>query len=212
MWVAGALRVELSADDTAALRFAFGGTPIRDGLISSYTSRPFGIRPVPWKRARAPREAKALPKYGEEPQRGQARIDAARCVRYLRCGAHGTPHNGPMNVRGFVLQATYRTVFDGERFAYLDLREKQPSNAQEALQREVIGHFDRVCEDYEARIRALGGIGFFLGGGDARSLTTRALLSYPAQTAATLARIYWQAAKLRAMGLRPRASGRAHWR
>lgn len=35
----------LFTDDTAALRFAFGGTPIRDGLISSYTSRPSNLYP-----------------------------------------------------------------------------------------------------------------------------------------------------------------------
>lgn len=55
-------------------------------------------------------------------------------------------------------------LFAGDRFAHLDLREKQPSHAEEALRKDVIGHFDRLCEDFEARIRALGGIGFFLGG------------------------------------------------
>lgn len=55
-------------------------------------------------------------------------------------------------------------LFESGRFAHLDLREKQPANALEALRKDVIGHFDRVCEDYEARIRAVGGIGFFLGG------------------------------------------------
>jgi glucosamine-6-phosphate deaminase len=60
--------------------------------------------------------------------------------------------------------ANVETLFQGSTFAHLDLRERQPSNAQEALQKEVIAYFDRVCEDYERRIRALGGIGFFLGG------------------------------------------------
>jgi DUF1365 family protein len=38
--------------------------------------------------------------------------------------------------------------------------------------------------------------------GFSRALLTRALTSYPAQTASTVARIYWQAARLRARGLR----------
>ncbi|MDB5105238.1 MAG: glucosamine/galactosamine-6-phosphate isomerase [Fibrobacteres bacterium] len=55
-------------------------------------------------------------------------------------------------------------LFQGDRFTYLDLRERQPATPLEALQKEAIGHFDRVCEEYERRIRSLGGIGFFLGG------------------------------------------------
>jgi glucosamine-6-phosphate deaminase len=55
-------------------------------------------------------------------------------------------------------------LFQGGSFACLDLRERQPSNPREALQREVIEYFDRVCEEYERKIRSLGGIGFFLGG------------------------------------------------
>ena len=43
--------------------------------------------------------------------------------------------------------------------------------------------------------------------GFSRRLMTRALVSYPAQTAATLARIYWQAVRLRAIGLRPTTGG-----
>lgn len=38
-----------------------------------------------------------------------------------------------------------------------------------------------------------------------RAVMTRALASYPAQTCRTLARIYWQAARLRAKGLRAQA-------
>lgn len=55
------------------------------------------------------------------------------------------------------------SLFTGD-FAHLHLRERQPQTPLEILQKEAIGHFDRVCEDYERRIRALGGIGFFLGG------------------------------------------------
>lgn len=46
----------------------------------------------------------------------------------------------------------------------LSLRIKHPSSAKEALQKKTIKYFDQFCEDYEEKIRNLGGIGFFLGG------------------------------------------------
>lgn len=46
----------------------------------------------------------------------------------------------------------------------LSLRIKHPSNAKEILQKKTIKYFDQFCEDYEEKIRNLGGIGFFLGG------------------------------------------------
>jgi glucosamine-6-phosphate deaminase len=46
----------------------------------------------------------------------------------------------------------------------LSLRYRQAVGSQEALQKEVLERVDQWCTEYEERIRALGGIGFFLGG------------------------------------------------
>jgi glucosamine-6-phosphate deaminase len=54
-------------------------------------------------------------------------------------------------------------LFQGDRFSYLDLRERRPESPLEALRKEAIEYIDRACEAYERRIRSLGGIGFFLG-------------------------------------------------
>ncbi len=46
----------------------------------------------------------------------------------------------------------------------LSLRHRRPKTNLERLQKEVIERVDQWCEEYEARIREMGGIGFFLGG------------------------------------------------
>jgi glucosamine-6-phosphate deaminase len=46
----------------------------------------------------------------------------------------------------------------------LSLRFRQPVNAAERSQKSVLEKIDQWCSDYEEKIRALGGIGFFLGG------------------------------------------------
>lgn len=46
----------------------------------------------------------------------------------------------------------------------LSLRYRMAASKQEQLQRDVIQQIDEWCTEYEERIRALGGIGFFLGG------------------------------------------------
>lgn len=46
----------------------------------------------------------------------------------------------------------------------LTLRVRQARSDHERLQREVINRVDEFCMDYESKIRAKGGIGFFLGG------------------------------------------------
>ena len=46
----------------------------------------------------------------------------------------------------------------------LSLRYRHPKNNQEVLQKNVLEAVDQWCYDYEQKIRALGGIGFFLGG------------------------------------------------
>ena len=72
--------------------------------------------------------------------------------------ARGRGHSGLSRV------ANLEALFQGDRFSYLDLRERRPATPLEALQKEAIEYFDRVCEEYERKIRSLGGIGFFLGG------------------------------------------------
>ncbi len=46
----------------------------------------------------------------------------------------------------------------------LDLRVRRAKNFLEKQQQEVLHHVDQFCVEYEAKIRSLGGIGFFLGG------------------------------------------------
>jgi len=46
----------------------------------------------------------------------------------------------------------------------LSLRIRHGKNHQEMLQREIIQKVDQYCTGYEEKIRAMGGIGFFLGG------------------------------------------------
>ncbi|MCS7254262.1 MAG: glucosamine-6-phosphate deaminase [Armatimonadota bacterium] len=46
----------------------------------------------------------------------------------------------------------------------LSLRYRRPKTNLERLQKEIIERVDQWCEEYEAKIRGMGGIGFFLGG------------------------------------------------
>jgi glucosamine-6-phosphate deaminase len=46
----------------------------------------------------------------------------------------------------------------------LDLRVRRPSTALERAQAAALARIDQWCQEYEERVRALGGIGFFLGG------------------------------------------------
>ncbi|MDD5673921.1 MAG: 6-phosphogluconolactonase, partial [Chitinivibrionales bacterium] len=79
----------------------------------------------------------------------------------------------------------------------LALRQRHPISELENAQRRVIKFVDQFCEDYEDRIRKLGGIGFFLGGigldghvafnikGSSHFSTTRLInLNYETQAAA----------------------------
>ncbi|KNC50187.1 glucosamine-6-phosphate deaminase [Thecamonas trahens ATCC 50062] len=56
------------------------------------------------------------------------------------------------------------SVFDATEGVDLSLRFRAPCNEQERRQRDEIIKVDEWCNAHEARIRALGGIGFFLGG------------------------------------------------
>jgi glucosamine-6-phosphate deaminase len=51
-----------------------------------------------------------------------------------------------------------------DRRITLNLRMGQVKNSQEIKQKKVLEAVDQFCTDYESKIRALGGIGFFLGG------------------------------------------------
>jgi glucosamine-6-phosphate deaminase len=46
----------------------------------------------------------------------------------------------------------------------LSLRYRAPRDGRERVQQEALARIDQWCQDYEDRIRALGGIGFFMGG------------------------------------------------
>src|SRR5262249_53423401 len=46
----------------------------------------------------------------------------------------------------------------------LSLRHRLPASRREELQRDVLLQVDEWCTEHEQRIRALGGLGFFLGG------------------------------------------------
>jgi DUF1365 family protein len=107
---------------------------------------------------------------------------------------------GEPEIRGHATKRMHVSPFMSLEQVY-ECRIGQPGDRLEIAIRNL--ETERVVFEARLSLRRLG---------LSRSLTTRALFSYPAQTAATLARIYWQAAKLRAMGLRPRASGRAHRR
>jgi glucosamine-6-phosphate deaminase len=80
----------------------------------------------------------------------------------------------------------------------LGLRVRPPATEKEALHRNILLRIDEFCEEYEGRIRSLGGIGFFLGGigpdghvafnirGTSHHSTTRLdTLNYESQAAAS---------------------------
>ncbi len=83
-------------------------------------------------------------------------------------------------LEGFGLDAARALLIDGTRIGLpagktladvwpdeevdLSLRYRMAGSKHEQLQRDVIQQVDEWCTEYEERIRALGGIGFFLGG------------------------------------------------
>jgi len=81
----------------------------------------------------------------------------------------------------------------------LSLRYRAPQTALERVQKEALERVDQWCQEYEDRIRALGGIGFFLGGigpdghvgfnvrgSDHHSTTRLTETNYPTQAAAAV--------------------------
>ncbi len=58
---------------------------------------------------------------------------------------------------------TFETIWP-DNHVDLSLRHRAPQSALEANQQACLQHIDDWCAEYEDKIRALGGIGFFLGG------------------------------------------------
>ena len=67
------------------------------------------------------------------------------------------------NVIGIPKNETLDTIWPDHKVD-LDLRVNQPKSDLETKQKQVLEAIDQFCTEYESKIRALGGIGFFLGG------------------------------------------------
>jgi len=86
--------------------------------------------------------------------------------KYYVKGFNLDPHKALLinpNSIGIPENETLETIWP-EHIVDLDLRIRQPKTAQEEKQKRVLESVDQFCTEYESRIRALGGIGFFLGG------------------------------------------------
>jgi glucosamine-6-phosphate deaminase len=84
------------------------------------------------------------------------RLDPQKAL-LIDCTKAGLAQKG--SFKGLGLEDIWK---DGE--VDLSLRYRQPLNQHEAIQKELIESIDQWCAEYEAKIRELGGIGFFLGG------------------------------------------------
>jgi glucosamine-6-phosphate deaminase len=92
---------------------------------------------------------------------------------------------------------TLQSVWGEEGFVDLSLRYRAATSHAEQTRKQVLSRIDQWCQEYEDRIRALGGIGFFLGGigpdghvgfnvrgSDHRSTTRLTAVNYETQAAA----------------------------
>ncbi|MDA0335690.1 MAG: glucosamine-6-phosphate deaminase [bacterium] len=92
---------------------------------------------------------------------------------------------------------TLQSVWGEEGIVDLSLRYRAAASHVEATRKQVLSRVDQWCQQYEDRIRALGGIGFFLGGigpdghigfnvrgSDHRSTTRLTAVNYETQAAA----------------------------
>jgi glucosamine-6-phosphate deaminase len=99
-------------------------------------------------------------------------------------------------IRRGVLTDAEMTVFNGHNVD-LTLLERDAADDGEAARKAVLVKVQAYCNEFEARVRALGGIGFFLGGigpdghiafnqeGSAHDSTTRLVnFNYPTAAAA----------------------------
>lgn len=79
---------------------------------------------------------------------------------------------GLQEKNGLLINSDTIPLVDGKHFTEvfpdykvdLSLRYREPLNIQESLQQKSIFAIDDWCTNYEAQIREMGGIGFFLGG------------------------------------------------
>lgn len=94
-------------------------------------------------------------------------------VKRFYINGFGFDENKAMFIDTYNIPEADQPLFDGnknvveifpEGIIDLSLRVKHPSNAKESLQKNTIKYYDQFCENYEEKIRNLGGIGFFLGG------------------------------------------------
>ena len=94
-------------------------------------------------------------------------------VKRFYIDGFGFDENKAMFIDTYNIPKKEQVCFDGnknvveifpEGLIDLSLRIKHPSNATETLQKNIIKFYDQFCENYEEKIRNLGGIGFFLGG------------------------------------------------
>ena len=92
---------------------------------------------------------------------------------------------------------TLQSVWGEEGHVDLSLRYRAPADHTEQTRKQVLSRIDQWCQEYEDSVRALGGIGFFLGGigpdghvgfnvrgSDHRSTTRLTAVNYETQAAA----------------------------
>jgi glucosamine-6-phosphate deaminase len=100
----------------------------------------------------------------------------------IRSAQHNSFHSyvTEFYLRGFGLDPARALLIDCERIGLdpgqtleevwpadevdLSLRYRAALDALEQVQKRVLSRIDQWCQEYESRIRALGGVGFFLGG------------------------------------------------
>ncbi len=112
-------------------------------------------------------------------------LDPSKCM-LMDCTAIGLPE-------GMSLEEIWP-----ESGVDISLRFRHPADGREQLRKEVIERIDQWCQDYEDKIRAMGGIGFFMGGigpdghiafnmagSDHRSVTRLSQTNYETQAAAS---------------------------
>eukprot|EP00708_Paratrimastix_pyriformis_P002104 GAFH01000843.1.p1 GENE.GAFH01000843.1~~GAFH01000843.1.p1 ORF type:complete len:841 (-),score=273.50 GAFH01000843.1:108-2321(-) len=86
-------------------------------------------------------------------------LDPAKC-HLIDCSSIGME---PVTIDGKTFSLNQKFVWPDDTVD-LSLRYRSPKNEHERIQAIVLSRIDQWCQTYEANIRKLGGIGFFLGG------------------------------------------------
>jgi len=97
--------------------------------------------------------------FGLDPRRALL-MDCSRIGLQAACGHHFGPTGEPED---HLSAQSMEEVWPGGRVD-LSLRTREPTTRLERLQQRVLREVDQFAAEYEAKIRALGGIGFFMGG------------------------------------------------